>query len=61
MTEIIFQALEARIVGLKKLVRLRRLLIAGWVRRCARMLARDVVRVRRRPAEPMVGAKESLR
>jgi hypothetical protein len=37
MTQIILQALEARIVGLKKVVRLRRLLVAGWVRRCARL------------------------
>jgi hypothetical protein len=37
MTEIILQALEARIVGLKKLVWLRCLLVAGWVRGCARL------------------------
>jgi hypothetical protein len=35
MTEIILQALEARIVGLKKVVWLRWLLVAGWVRGCA--------------------------
>jgi hypothetical protein len=34
VTEIILQALEARIVGLKKVVGL---LIAGWVRGCARL------------------------
>jgi hypothetical protein len=32
VTEIILQALEARIVGLKKVVQLRWLLVAGWVR-----------------------------
>jgi hypothetical protein len=37
VTEIILKALEARIVGLKKVVRLRRLLVAGWVRGCARL------------------------
>jgi hypothetical protein len=36
VTEIILQALEARIVGLK-VVRLRWLLVAGWVRGCARI------------------------
>jgi hypothetical protein len=38
MTEIILQALEARIVGLKKVVGLRWLLVAGWVRGCARLM-----------------------
>ena len=38
MTEIILQALQARIVGLKKVVRLRWLLVAGWVRGCARLM-----------------------
>ena len=38
MPEIILQALEARIVGLKKVVRLRWLLVAGWVRGCARLM-----------------------
>jgi hypothetical protein len=37
MTEIILQALEARIVGLK-VVRLGRLLVVGWVRGCARLM-----------------------
>jgi hypothetical protein len=37
VTEIILQALEARIVGLKKVVQLRWLLVAGWVRGCARL------------------------
>jgi hypothetical protein len=37
VTEIILQALEARIVGLKKVVRLGWLLVAGWVRGCARL------------------------
>ena len=60
MTQIVLEALQARIVGLK-VVRLGWLLVAGWVRGRARMLARDAVRARRRPAEPMVGAKESLR
>jgi hypothetical protein len=55
--EIILQALQARMVDLKKVVRHRRLQVAGWVRGRARMLARDVVRARRRPAKPMVGAK----
>jgi hypothetical protein len=35
--EIILEALEARIVGLKKVVRLCWLLVAGWVRGCARL------------------------
>jgi hypothetical protein len=35
MTQIILEALKARVVGLKKVVRLRRLLVAGWVRGCA--------------------------
>ena len=37
MTKIVLQALEARIVSLKKVVRLRRLVVAGWVRGCARL------------------------
>jgi hypothetical protein len=38
VTEIILQALEARIVGLKKVVQLCWLLVvAGWVRGCARL------------------------
>jgi hypothetical protein len=32
VTQIILQAFEARIVGLKKVVRLGQLLVAGWVR-----------------------------
>jgi hypothetical protein len=38
VTQIILQALEARIVGLKKVVRLGWLLVAGWVRGCARLM-----------------------
>ena len=38
MTQIILKALEARIMGLKKVVGLGRLLIAGWVRGCARLM-----------------------
>ena len=38
MTEIILQALSTRIVGLKKVVQLRWLLVAGWVRGCARLM-----------------------
>jgi hypothetical protein len=37
VTQIILQALEARIVDLKKVVRLGWLLVAGWVRGCARL------------------------
>jgi hypothetical protein len=37
VTQIILQALQARIVGIKKVVRLGRLLMAGWVRGCARL------------------------
>ena len=38
VTQIILQALQARIVGLKKVVWLGRLLlVAGWVRGCARL------------------------
>jgi hypothetical protein len=38
MTKIVLQALEARIVGLKKLVCVGRLLVVvGWVRGCARL------------------------
>jgi hypothetical protein len=36
VTQIILEALEARVVGLK-VVRLGRLLVAGWVRGCARL------------------------
>jgi hypothetical protein len=38
VTQIILKALEARIVGLKKVVWLRWLLVAGWVRGCARLM-----------------------
>jgi hypothetical protein len=38
VTEIILQALQARIVGLKKVVWLGWLLVAGWVRGCARLM-----------------------
>jgi hypothetical protein len=38
VTQIILQALEARIVGLKKVVGLHRLLVARWVRGCARLM-----------------------
>jgi hypothetical protein len=38
VTEIILQALQARIVGLKKVVWLGWLLIVGWVRGCARLM-----------------------
>jgi hypothetical protein len=37
--EIILQALQARIVDLQKVVRLVWLLVAGWVRGCARLYA----------------------
>ena len=37
VTQIILEALQARIEGLKKVVRLGRLLVAGWVRGCARL------------------------
>jgi hypothetical protein len=38
VTQIILQALQARIVGLKKVVWLGRLVVvAGWVRGCARL------------------------
>jgi hypothetical protein len=37
VTEIILEALEARIVSLKKVVGLGWLLDAGWVRGCARL------------------------
>jgi hypothetical protein len=37
VTEIILQALQARIVGLKKVIRLGRLVVAGWVRGYARL------------------------
>jgi hypothetical protein len=39
VTQIILKALEARIVGLKKVVWLRWLLVAGWVRGCARIFS----------------------
>jgi hypothetical protein len=37
VTQIILKALEARIVGLKKVVRLHRLLVAEWMGGCARL------------------------
>jgi hypothetical protein len=37
VTQIILQALKARVVGLKKIVRLCWLLVAGCVRGCARL------------------------
>ena len=37
VTEVILQALEARIMDLKKVVGLARLLVIGWVRGCARL------------------------
>ena len=37
MTEIILKALQARVVGLKKVVRLVWLLVTGWVRGYARL------------------------
>ena len=47
MAQIILQTLEARIVGLKKVVGLgRRLVVAGWVRGCARLYGPGWGRIR---------------
>jgi hypothetical protein len=57
VTQIILQALEARIVGLKKVVGLGRLLVAGWVRGCARLLCGH----KAAPCGPGPGVRQHLR